>query len=216
VAALYGVGVGGAAGPASELQVAYGLHARLQLGGRLFPGGQRLDLGWQAWTPPDDNPNGLRGLLMLSASRQSAPIPGLLEKVTEWLKLDEFGRKNLDLSLSVGGRMREFGWWGTGARYMASHIELDLTPGVKTVDDITKTDSAGIGNVIKDALPGTDESFWAHQFGGFAHLFVGYKYAWVGLEMTATWWTASPTVLGEKYTLSGLAVQPSLVAFGRF
>jgi hypothetical protein len=207
--AFYTAGLGGLIDPVAELSVHYGLLPWMDVGGRVSGGAQRLDLDWQLVDGGADH-QGWMALASLSYSHQTASVPvAPVQTILKNLGLDDTGRHNLDFALATGKRLGDIGWLTFGARYLVGRYTIDLRPKVPVLDDV-------FANAIVDAIPKTDESGLSHHVGGFAHVLLGYKHVFAGLELTGTYFFADATLLGKKEHFSGFAIQPAVTVVTRF
>ncbi len=215
VRTMYAGGLTGFAQPLAELSVKYGLTDRWMVGGRLGSGLQRLDLDYQLGMGGPDR-SGWQAQASFSYSRQSAEVPiGKVQALLEKVGMASNNRHNFDFRLSTGRRLGEIGWLTLGGRFLMGRYQVDLRPSVPLLDDLPGVDS-GVSNVVVNVLPRTDEVGWSHFTGVYANLLLGWRYLYVGGELSLAYYHASSYVLGYEETWTGLAVVPSLLVLTRF
>ncbi len=212
--ALYAAGLAAPVAAVTELSVHYGLSDTWDVGGRLSTGTQRLDVDYQFLAPPEGQ-RGWYGLGSFSYSHQGAQLPPGVDKILEFFDMADFSRHNFDLAAALGMRLSNYGWFTFGGRYLLSRYALDLRPSLGVVDDVTNT-GPNIDGIVVHSLPKTDEGGWSHTAGAFAHLIVGYKYVYVGLELSLAWSSTQTMLLGRTESLGDLTIQPSLSLLTRF
>lgn len=209
--AMYGAGVAGLLEPVAELAVGYGMTDNLDVGGRVRGGMQRLDVNYQLMDGGPEH-TGWTSLVSLSYSHQKGALPiPQLQSLLELLGMGDNTRHNFDLALAMGGRLGDYGWVTFGGRYLLGRYNLDLRPELPfpILDD-------AVGDVVVKALPRTDENGWSHQAGVFVNVLAGYKFIYVGAELSAARYTAHMMLLGNDEKVSGVAIQPSLIVLTRF
>lgn len=212
VDAVYAAGMSAPLAPITTIGGAYGLSDRVALAAQ-YGGGVKLQALFQL---QDGGPAraGWQSSLAVGWSRQSTEAPGFLADLAGLVKLDEYVRHNFHVSWAMGKRLREYGWAQFGAQYVLSRFSIDLRPEIPLLDDLGGGQS--VDSVIVDHIPKTDESGWSHHAGAFASIWGGYKYAWVGLELAAAWYTTTVAVLGQNTTYSGVAITPTINLLTRF
>jgi len=212
VDALYGAGMSSPLAFVTSIGGTYGLTDRIAVGAS-YGGGVKAQVLYQV---ADGGPSrtGWQSSVALGWSQQSASAPGFLGELQDLLLLDDFGRHNGHLSVALGKRLGQFGWAQFGGQYVLSRYTVDLRPGLPILDDLGVVNQTE--TILLDRLPKTAESGWSHHAGAFASIWGGYKYAWLGLELAAAWYTTSVMVLGKETTYSGVALSPSLNLMTRF
>lgn len=212
VDAVYGAGMSAPLAGITTIGGAYGLSDRVALAAQ-YGGGVKLQALVQLH---DGGPakTGWLSSLALGWSRQSTAAPGVLGELAGLVKLDDYVRHNFHVSWAAGKRLREYGWAQFGAHYVLSRYAIDLRPELPLLDNLGGSQS--VETVILDRIPRTDETGWSHHAGAFASVWGGYKYAWIGLELAAAWYTTTVAVLGKDTTYSGVAITPTVNLLTRF
>lgn len=212
VDAVYGAGMSAPLAGVTTIGGAYGLSDRVALAAQ-YGGGFKAQVLVQL---QDGGPAraGWQSSLAVGWSRQSTTAPGVLGELAGLVKLDDYTRHNFHISWATGKRLRAYGWAQFGAQYVLSRFAIDLRPELPLLDDLGQGQS--VETVILDRIPRTDESGWSHHAGAFASIWGGYKYAWIGLELAAAWYTTTVAVLGKDTTYSGVAVTPTVNLLTRF
>jgi len=205
--------------PYWAIEARFGLLDRVDLGGRYTGGTFGLDAAFQLFGPTDGSP-GASATVGLGWNHHSVSLP--LPSAAEKLKLEEFEREDIDVPLLFGYKVGDWAYLTAGVRYMASRWRIDLRPGIpawaKTAAELAggQVDDDAVERVIIDALPETDEEGWVHQLGGVLGAYVGYKYAYVGAELTLTGYLFEATILGTRQELNGLTLFPTVSGFLQF
>lgn len=214
VAAFYRVGVSGLILPAAEVAGAYGVSDRVAVGARLGSSTQRLHVDARLL---DGGParSGLHLAAGLGYAHQSAELPGAGE-LGAVISFQPSTRHTLDAVLVAGTRLGEWGWVSAGARYLWSRFSTDLTPQFGFCDDIDKVFGGGTCPAAPTVLPQTDEAGIVHGVGGFASVFLGYRWVWLGLELAASRNFARARILGVDTDLSATQLQPTMSVLTRF
>lgn len=137
---------------------------------------------------PGDGPDpGFQGAISVGVSR--AFYGGFVFDALDFLDVADYSRWNLEVPVIFGGRLGEFGHAWFGPKYVLSRYALDAS--LKNVGIVPE--SSGI----------------IHHVGAFGGFAVGYRYAFVFVELSAAWMFADPEILGRKTDLGGLVVAPS-------
>jgi len=163
----------------------------------------RLDAGYQIFGPRDPAVHGWAGSLFAGWNRYNGNFASdLLEKLG-----GNASRWDLDALFITGRQWNDYLHTYFGARYMLSRWSLQLVPSLPLVYD---------SGEVQQNLLGTDEAGTIHQFGALAGIAVGYKQAFVGLELNAVYYATRVRLLFEDERARGVAIMPSVYVFGRY
>lgn len=211
--AVYTSGFAGLVSPIVDLSAKYGIAQDVAIGGRLTTGAYRADLDWQAF-----HTGAWAGALTLSYSYQKAQVP-LVQSLLDKIQLDDFHRHYAEVVFAAGKTFGDWGWLSFGPRLGISKYHIDMKTGL----DMPFLDDIGIGTRVTstsqaliNSLPKTDADGTAMAAGGFVNFFAGWKYVWIGAELSAAYHWATATVLGSTESFSALQLQPSLLLLTRF
>ncbi|MSP92716.1 MAG: hypothetical protein EXR79_13080 [Myxococcales bacterium] len=213
VRAAYTAGFAGLVEPVLDLSAKYGIAQDLAIGGRLTTGAKRLDVDWQAFRT-----DGWAGALTLSYTYQKGEAP-FVQSILDKIMLDDFTRHYVEAVFAAGKRFSDWGWLSFGPRLGMSKYHIDMKTGI----DLPFFDDLGIRDPASQAmqgainsLPQTDADGTALAAGGFVNFFAGWKYVWLGAELSGVYHRSTATVLGKKETMGALQLQPSLLLLTRF
>lgn len=126
--------------------------------------------------------------------------------VLDFVQLGDFSRWDVEVPVYLSWE------WGyvfrayLAPKYVFSYTELDENL-------VTTSDLAAYVTGLDLSL---QESIAMHFFGASAGLMVGYRWAWVSLELTGGYTYARPVVLGQRRDIGGLTLYPSVALNSRF
>lgn len=132
---------------------------------------------------------GFQGAISIGLSKSL--YNGLIFDLFDQLQINDYSRWNLEVPLIFGSRLSDYGHVWFGPKYIYSHYSVD----------------ASLKNI--GIVP--EQSGSIHHIGGFGGVAVGYKAAFVFLELTVAKMFANPEIFGQETDLGGIIVVP---AFG--
>jgi hypothetical protein len=121
----------------------------------------------------------------------------------EWLSLTSFSRHDLDLAATCG--------WTEGR-------VLRMYAGPRIIRSWIRTEPK-LDGLIEDNLPATIEDYQPSEilgdevisyYGGTNGVMLGYRWAFLVLELDLFWMSFRPTILDQQRNLSGLVLAPNL------
>lgn len=213
VKATYTSGLAGLVGPVLDISAKYGIAQGLALGGRMTNGTLRGDVDWQAFQT-----GSWAGALTLSYAYQKGEVPGV-QSLLDKVQLDDFYRHYAEIVFAAGMQIGQWGWLSFGPRLGFSKYHIDMKMGIDLpfYDDIGIMDPATrAAQGAINSLPKTDADGTALAPGGFINFFVGWKYVWLGAELSAVYHRATAMLLGQQETFAALQVQPTVFLMTRF
>lgn len=168
-----------------------GFDAGFRYNGSVFKG----DLRWQLWASPND-----AAALSIQAAygHHRAFIPGILE----WALLTRWKRKDFDFQVNLGYEFDDWAKLYLSPRYMVSHMstEAQFAPGLR--DRLPQR--------FRDwdpsrYFPPSTMHYVGANFGGM----IGYRYAFVNLDITVFRTIYNPVILDSERDFSGWTVAPT-------
>ncbi len=154
------------------------------------------DLKLQVW----ENDNGKWAFSALAGvGKQAIPVPGAVE----WLSLTKWSRTDFDFMLSLGFELPDILHVWFNPRFMLSTISVEHKLPDYVLDRLPD-------DVKEEYDPNkVFENELMTYVGGTVGGMVGYKYAFLALEMTVMQLMFEPTVLGQERDFDSLVVAPA-------
>lgn len=189
--------------PTTELSARLGVGYGVDVGLRLSGPRTQLDAKWQGLRQEE---HGFDGALSLGVGRHSQPAESLLSSVSDVfqdLKILDYSRTDIALMALLSRDFGDFAAITGSFFYMHSAITVG-----SSIDESLAEVGVQVGDLV-DAGP-------MRQIGGAVGLRLGYKYAWVTLEVAVAHVRFRPTLVGQQVDQSGWLVSPALGVVVRF
>ncbi len=168
-----------------------GFDAGFRYNGSVFKGDLRLQL----WASPDD-----AAAISVQAAYgyHKAFIPGLME----WALMTKWNRKDFDFQVNLGYEVDDWAKFYVSPRYMVSHMSTEARIAPRLYNRLPERfrdwDPA-------EYFPPSKMHYMGLNFGGM----LGYRYAFINLDISVFRTIYRPVILGSQRDFSGWTIAPT-------